>query len=90
MSTLRLSLACSLLIACGGGDPDEGPPGPQGEMGLQGPQGPQGPQGEPEYEPQPRRPDSTVPPSFCSVHEKSIHAPLVGIAMPLAASWYSP
>lgn len=48
------------------------------------------PSGEPEYEPHPSRPDSTVPPSFFSVHEKSIHAPFAGTEMPLAASWYSP
>lgn len=42
--------------------------------------------GEPENEPQPRFPDSTVPPAFCSMHEKSIHAPFAGTGMPLAAS----
>lgn len=45
--------------------------------------------GEPLYEPQPRLPLSTVPPAFCSMHEKSIHAPFAGTGIPLAASWYS-
>ena len=42
--------------------------------------------GEPPYVPHPRFPLSTVPPAFCSMHEKSSHAPVAGTAIPLAAS----
>src|SRR5581483_3514618 len=42
---LLLSIATSMLAACGGSTGPSGPPGPTGPQGQQGPAGPPGPAG---------------------------------------------